>query len=528
MGEERERLALAALAVASAGLLAWRHLATGKKKQPQASSALRAKLALYQSSSDSNGTAWLEVLSKAAELPLDSEAFASQMDAADPLRAIRSEFHIPPIDDADGGKCSWRASDGADAEQAYFAGNSLGLLPKATSVHVGAELDKWGARGVMGHFEGALPWATCEDAVPPLVADLVGAKDPALEVGAMNSLTVNLHLLMAAFYRPTEGRAAIIIEAGAFPSDRYAVGSQIRHHGRDPAEWLIEVQPRADGLLHTEDILKAVRTNEKRLALVLLGGVNYLTGQLLDMPTLSAEMSALNARRTAAGEPIIPFGLDLAHAVGNVPLHLHEWQVDFAAWCTYKYLNSGAGCLAGLFVHQKHASDGDTFPRLSGWWGVPFQKRFKMAHKYEEAKGAAAFGVSNVNMLMAACVQASLLVFQKAGGIGPLRRKSLLLTAYMELLIKQRKLRIQIQTPSDPSQRGCQLSLRVVSGGGATAGAAGGGAAGGGAAPDSAPPRPPPTGGFKLLLAKLVPKLKAAFEENKSVLASGSGSSGGG
>lgn len=470
MADQSEKVAAAALAISAAGLLLYRRYASSSAT-PKASSALKAKIALYgqNAAADSDGSAWLDVLAKAANVPLDSQDFAAQMDAADPLRHIRSEFHIPPIDAADGGACAW--SDGSSssksepAEQAYFAGNSLGLLPKVTRAHVGAELDKWGARGVMGHFEGALPWATCEDQIPPLVADLVGAKEPALEVGAMNSLTVNLHMLMAAFYRPTDGRAAIIIEAGAFPSDRYAVGSQIIHHGRDPSEWLIEVQPRADGLLHTEDILEAVRANESRLALVLLGGVNYLTGQLLDLPAISAHMQALNAARSAKGQPIIPFGLDLAHAVGNVPLALHDWQVDFAAWCTYKYLNSGAGCLSGIFVHAKHADDGDKFPRLSGWWGVPFARRFKMAHKYEEAKGAAGFGVSNVNMLMAACVKASLLVFRKAGGIMALRRKSILLTAYMERLIQCRGLQITIQTPADPTRRGCQLSLRVTGSG---------------------------------------------------------------
>jgi len=207
---------------------------------------------------------------------------------------------------------------------------------------------------------------------------------------------------------------------------------------------------------------------------VLLGGVNYLTGQVLDMPAIARHMGSINEAATARGAPPIPFGLDLAHAIGNVPLHLHEWKVDFAAWCTYKYLNSGAGCLAGIFVHESHAADAATYPRLSGWWGVPFSKRFEMAHAYEEARGAAGFGVSNVNMLMAACAHASLDVFRRAGGVASLRRKSVLLTGYLEALLRERGLlldkgaaadrertTLELVTPIDPRQRGCQLSLRV-------------------------------------------------------------------
>ena len=200
-------------------------------------------------------------------LPLDSVEFAAALDEKDPLRECRTEFHIPYDDD---GK-----------DQVYMCGNSLGLQPKATQVAVEGELKKWAGRGVAGHWEGTLPWATCEEKLPDLLAEVVGAKDPALEIGAMNSLTVNLHLLMAAFYRPEAGRAAIIIEGSAFPSDRYAVSSQIKHHGFDPTEWLIEVNPRAsDDLFHMEDIISAIEKNRDRLALVLLGGVNYLNGQV--------------------------------------------------------------------------------------------------------------------------------------------------------------------------------------------------------------------------------------------------------
>ena len=393
---------------------------------------------------------------------LDLAEIAAALDAADPLVSLRGQFHIPP-------------------GEAYFAGNSLGLEPKGTSTLVRTELDKWAGRGVMGHFEGELPWATCEDALPRLLAPLVGADDAELEVGAMNSLTVNLHLLMAAFYRPSAGRAAILIEAGAFPSDRYAVGSQIAHHGFDPSAEMIEVAPRAsDGLLHTADILATIDAHRERLALVLLGGVNYLTGQVLDMGALAQHMASLNDAARATKRPPIPFGLDLAHAIGNVPLRLHAWRVDFAAWCSYKYLNSGAGCLAGLFVHADHADDSATYPRLSGWWSVPFAKRFEMAHAYDEARGARAFGVSNVNPLMVACVLASLRVFEAAGGIAPLRAKSLLLTGFLEALLRHRGLLVedgaaprvppgrkavlQLVTPHAPQRRGCQLSLRVCPG----------------------------------------------------------------
>lgn len=454
----------AAAATAAAAYLLWRRIRDPNAPAP----AFRARLAAYSTSSDSDGAAWLAVLSTAAELPLDSKDFAHAMDTHHPLRAMRAEFHIP--------------KHGASQEQAYMAGNSLGLMPKSAATTVNGELDKWGAVGVGGHFEGELPWASCEDALPPLLADLIGAKDPAVEVAAMNSLTVNLHFLMAAFYRPTEGRAAILYEADAFPSDRYAVQSQVRHHGRDPDEWLIEVAPRkADALFHTDDILSAIDANEDRLALVLLGGVNYLNGQVLDMAAIGAHMHALNARRVARGLPIIPLGLDLAHAVGNVPLHLHEWQVDFASWCSYKYLNSGAGCLSAIFVHEKHATDFAAFPRLAGWWGVPLQTRFKMAHAFDGAAGASCFGVSNVNPLLVACVYSSLKLFKKAGGIEALRRKSFLLTAYLEALLTARglltsgassggaaiasaKATVRLITPADPTRRGCQLSLRIAPG----------------------------------------------------------------
>jgi kynureninase len=365
----------------------------------------------------------------------------------------RGDFHIPP-DEATGG------------EQAYFAGNSLGLQPKGTAAVVKAELAKWAGRGVMGHFEGLLPWATCEDALAAPLAEIIGVPPElaSLEVGAMNSLTVNLHLLMCAFYRPSEGRAAILIEAGAFPSDRYAVGSQIRHHGRDPAQWLIEVHPRAsDGLLHTEDIISAIEANAGRLALVLLGGVNYLTGQVLDMAALSAHMHARNLAARADGRPIIPFGLDLAHAVGNVPLLLHEWQVDFAAWCSYKYLNSSPGGVAGLYVHERHHGP-ETF-RLAGWWGHDKASRFKMPPEFVPERSAESWQWSNAPVLSMAAQRAALDVFDRAD-LDAYRAKSLEMTdvllGLLDHVSAQTGQKIKVLTPREPEHRGSQVSVQFV------------------------------------------------------------------
>lgn len=362
-------------------------------------------------SEDASPTEWLEAAAAQLGLAVDSAAFAAAVDETDPLRPHRAKFHVPR------------------STPTYLCGNSLGLMPRATSGAVGDELRKWAASGVEGHFTGALPWATCEEVIPALMADAVGARDATLEVAAMNSLTVNLHLLMAAFYRPTAGRAAILMEAGAFPSDRCAMVSQVQHHGFDPAVELIEVEPDAsDGLLHADAVCAAIEAHWDRLACIMIGGVNYLTGQVLDMGAIAARVRALNAADAAAvggsRRPPVPLGLDLAHAVGNVPLSLHEWGVDFASWCTYKYLNAGAGCLAAIYVHERHADDAPTYPRLTGWWGVPIAHRFKMAPGAALARGAAGFGCSNVNPLMAACLQQALLALQAGGGVRATRRKS--------------------------------------------------------------------------------------------------------
>jgi len=417
---------------------------------------------------------YLREISEVNGAALASAACARALDAASTFSA-RSHFAIPPHRPS-------AASDGGGGEaepSVYLTGHSLGLQPRSAQGAVMCELTKWAERGVAGHFEGELPWASCEEAVVPLLGELVGAADATLEVAAMNSLTVNLHLLMAAFYRPSAGRAGILIEAGAFPSDRYAVASQVRHHGHDPAEWLTEVAPREEsGLLSTHDLLAAIDTLQDSLALVLLGGANYLTGQVLDMEAIARGVRRINSSRAARSEPPILLGLDLAHAAGNVPLSLHDWGVDFAAWCTYKYLNAGAGCLGAIFVHARHAADDGAYPRLTGWWGVPHAPgpRFEMRHGFDAAPGAAGFACSNVNPLMVACLLASLRTLRDAGGIQAARRKSRLLTGYLELLLHEEELTvpraaaqaqparcgIRIITPADPRRRGCQLSLRVL------------------------------------------------------------------
>ena len=304
---------------------------------------------------------------------MDSAAFAAALDASDPLRDFRARFAIPQHGDEDG---------------VYLCGNSLGLLPHDTRDVVQGQLDKWARGGVKGHFEEPLPWARCEEALPELMAEIVGCSPECVEteIAVANSLSVNLHLLMAAFYRPTAERNVILIEAAAFPSDRYAVTSQIVHHGFDPATSLVEVKSPATanlmdgGIIPTETIIAAIDANKDRLSLVLFSGLQYLSGQYFDIPTVTAHVHAINAAAPAGTPPII-IGWDLAHAAGNVPMHLHDWNVDFATWCSYKYLNSGAGCLSGFFVHERHATAYEKHPRLAGWWGVKFEKRFKMEHK---------------------------------------------------------------------------------------------------------------------------------------------------
>ncbi|MXV07622.1 MULTISPECIES: kynureninase [unclassified Xanthomonas] len=365
-----------------------------------------------------------------------SRQHAIALDAADPLRALRQEFLFPQHQGAD---------------QAYFVGNSLGLQPRGARAAVQEVLDKWSSLAVEGHFNGDTQWMTYHELLAAPLARLVGAHPH--EVVAMNTLTVNLHLLMVSFYRPTRERPAILIEAGAFPSDQHAVASQIRFHGLDPATDLIEVQPDgADGTVSLAAIERAIGEHGPRLALVLWPGVQYRTGQAFDL-------AAVAQLARAAGAAV---GFDLAHAIGNVPLHLHDAAPDFAVWCHYKYLNAGPGAVAGAFVHERHGH-GDT-PRFAGWWGHDKRTRFRMAPEFVAAPGADGWQLSNPPILSMAPLRASLDLFERAG-LDALRQKSQQLTGYLETLIRARLAdTLQIITPSDPAQRGCQLSLRVAGG----------------------------------------------------------------
>lgn len=365
----------------------------------------------------------------------DAIEFAERMDRDDPLAGFRERFAIPT--GPDGSPCI------------YFCGNSLGLQPDGVRDAVNRELDDWAALGVEGHFKARHPWMPYHERVAGSLARLVGAS-PA-EVVAMNTLTVNLHLMMVSFYRPTAERHKILIEAHAFPSDQYAVQSQLRYHGYDPAEALVELPPRAGGVTHrTDDILDLLDREGKSIALVLLGGVNYYSGQVFDM-------GAIAAAARAAGCVV---GYDLAHAVGNVPLRLHDWGVDFAVWCTYKYLNAGPGNLAGCFVHERHARAVD-LPRFAGWWGHDPETRFRMGPEFDPAPGAAGWQLSNPPILPLAALRASLDVFD-AAGMDALRAKSERLTGFLgEILAARFAERVRVITPAEPEARGCQLSLVI-------------------------------------------------------------------
>lgn len=367
---------------------------------------------------------------------LFSEAYALQQDSQDELRHFRDQFFIPQHE---------------GQNQAYFCGNSLGLQPKSLPAALTEELNNWAQNGVEGHFHGKHPWMPYHEFVRDSLATLVGAMPS--EVVAMNSLSVNLHLMMVSFYRPTKERNAILIEAGAFPSDRYAVESQIRFHGFDPAESLIEIEPDLPGgVFSMAHIEKIIVEHGHRIALILWPGVQYRTGQYFDLK----EITRLGH---AAGCVV---GFDLAHAAGNLPLSLHDSGADFAAWCSYKYLNSGPGAIAGCFVHDRHANS--TRPRFAGWWGHDKSTRFKMGPEFIPTPGADGWQLSNPPILALAPVRVSLEIFRQAG-MQNLRNKSLKLTAYLESLIRQElQNTLSIVTPNNPEQRGCQLSLRVNAG----------------------------------------------------------------
>jgi kynureninase len=363
--------------------------------------------------------------------------YARNLDQQDPLRAFRNEFLFPPH---------------GDGHVLYFTGNSLGLQPKGVRAHIAQELDDWAAFGVEGHFHAKNPWYSYHELLTDASARVVGALPS--EVVVMNQLTVNLHLLLVSFYRPQGKRRKILFEHKPFPSDHYAFESQARLHGLNPAEVLIEMKPRAgEWNLRTEDILQAIADAGDELACVCFGGVNYFTGQYFDLKAITA----------AAHKAGATCGFDLAHAAGNVPVQLHEWNVDFACWCSYKYLNSGPGGVAGAFVHERHHHNKELL-RLAGWWGHNKNTRFKMEPGFDPIPSAEAWQLSNAPVLSMAAHKASLELFDRAG-MPALREKSLLLTSWLEFVLaevrKQTGVQLEIITPADPSQRGCQLSVIV-------------------------------------------------------------------
>ena len=361
--------------------------------------------------------------------------YAKQLDQEDPISYLRNEFHIP--------------KDKHGKEWLYFTGNSLGLQPKITSKYIDQELDDWANFGVEGHFEAKNPWLSYHELLTDKMAKIVGAKP--IEVVVMNTLTTNLHLLMVSFYQPSKTKYKIIIESDAFPSDRYAVQSQLSFHGFDPDEALIEWKPKeGKELLELEDLKSILDSQGDDVALLLIGGVNYYTGQYLDIKKI-AELG--HAKKCMVG-------IDLAHGVGNIQPNLHDSGVDFAAWCTYKYLNSGPGSLSGLFVHEKHAQRKD-LPRFAGWWNHNKETRFNMRQPFDVMSGAEGWQLSNPPILSMAAIKASLDIFEKVG-MDALVKKSKKLTGFFEYLVNEiASDTIKIITPTNPNERGCQLSLQV-------------------------------------------------------------------
>jgi kynureninase len=365
--------------------------------------------------------------------------FAKKSDEQDSLKHFRGKFFIPQ-------------HDGKDS--IYFTGNSLGLQPKSVKEYVNQELDDWARLGVEGHFHAKNPWLSYHEIFPKQLSKIVGCLPE--EVVVMNQLTVNLHLLMVSFYRPAKQRYKIICEAKAFPSDQYAFESQVRYHGFDPADAIVEVNPReGENIIRTEDILSTIEQHKNSVALVLFGGVNYYTGQLFDMKTIT---DAAHKAGTYAG-------FDLAHAAGNVALKLHEWNVDFACWCSYKYLNSGPGAVSGVYIHQQHAANKE-LPRFAGWWGYTKETRFKMEKGFEPIPTAEGWQLSNAPVLSMAAHKASLDIFEEAG-IDNLISKSKRLSGFLHFILndinsKQKEKLIEIISPSKEEQSGCQVSMLML------------------------------------------------------------------
>jgi kynureninase len=364
---------------------------------------------------------------------------ALAMTARDPLADYRNLFHIP------------QTPDGADC--VYLSGHSLGLQPKTARGYVERELEDWAKLGVEGHFHAQNPWVPYHEMLAAPTARLVGALPE--EVVVMNSLTVNLHLMLVSFYRPKGARNKIVVESNAFPSDQYAVQSQIRYHGYDPASSLVEIAPRPrETTIRTEDIEKLLAADGERIALLMLGGVNYYSGQAFECARITG---AAHAKGCVVG-------FDMAHAAGNIPVKLHDWNPDFAVWCNYKYLNGGPGCIAGCFVHERHARNPD-LPRFAGWWGNDKDARFRMEPLFQPIAGAEGWQLSNPSILSMAALRASMDIFDEVG-MERLRAKSERLTTYLEFLLEQKPQEgFSIITPRDPAQRGAQLSLRVTKNG---------------------------------------------------------------
>ena len=360
---------------------------------------------------------------------------ADELDAADPLAGFRDRFELP--------------------DAIYLVGNSLGALPLTARENVATELDRWGNLGVEGHFTGELAWKDYHELLTEQLATLVGARTT--EVVAMNALTVNLHLLMISFYRPTPERHKILIESHAFPSDHFAVESQIRLHGFDPADSLVLLSPRAgEETLRTDDILDAIAEHGHELALVMLPGVQYYTGQVLPMAEITTAGHAVGAT----------VGFDLAHAVGNIELDVHEWGVDFAAWCTYKYLNSGPGGVGGAFVHERHVAD-QSLPKLLGWWGTNKATRFAMVNEFDAIPTVESWQLSNAPILAMATLRASLDIIDDAGGMVELRRKSVQQIEFLDRRLAETLAdRVENLSAGPIEARGCQFALRVTSGDG--------------------------------------------------------------
>ncbi len=364
--------------------------------------------------------------------------FAKVQDEKDPLKACRAEFLIPQKN---------------GHEITYLCGNSLGLQPKNTQKFIQEELNNWQNLGVEAWFEGDSPWLHSQKEIRELLAPIIGAQPS--EVCAMNSLSVNLHLMMVSFYKPMpdQKKFKILMEAGAFPSDQYAVESQVRFHGLNPGEAIIEAHPRkGEYLLRTEDILALIQKHGDELSLVLFGGINYYTGQLFDMQKIAHAAHAVGAYA----------GFDLAHAAGNVPLQLHNWDVDFACWCSYKYMNSSPGGISGIFIHERHFNS--KLNRFAGWWGYTEDERFKMEKGFKPSRGAEGWQLSCSPVLLLAAHKASLKLFEQVGGIEVLHAKSKLLTGYAEFLINETNRylgfeQFRIISPTDVNERGCQLSL---------------------------------------------------------------------